>query len=558
MKKALIVILIALCPAGIWAQKMPYPTDTIKGQVFYRYPVQKSEGLYRISKNFGVSQEDIVKYNPALQTSGLKLGQVILIPCIEPTDSSKYIIHELQPKETLYGLSKRYGVRIARIQELNPETSKRMAIGSRLLIPREEKAEVTTPQAESTTPKPESTTPKPESTTPPAAPQKDTTVMQPLKLVPVILNTTPEAAKPDTTVADTALPAGSSTAITQPDTQLRELPIRIAFLLPLMANSVKRDANSDRFLEFYEGALLAVYEAQERGQTFELYTFDTEKADIHIRQQLALPEMQNMDAVIGPAYPSQVSIASAFCYENHVPVLVPFTQKVSDLQRNPWLLQFNPSEQQEAEAVCNALAAEKEQVNFVCFDDEDNTAPTSVRLLKQTLAAQGFSITQTTMERLMNDSVKAALVPERRNILLFNTEKYSGIQPLMPRIEELSHSDGVELFSHYAWQKEQIPVKQLYTSVFNPTKPFDLRLLAYSAAYKRWFGHELQNKAPRYDLLGYDLTCWLIRMLQQDPDMDAEERITRTQWEGLQSDIRFLRPNPQGGYENTALRLLEK
>ena len=59
---------------------LDYPLDTIEGQVYYRYTVERSIGLYRISKNFGVSQEAILQANPHLQTMGLRYDEVILVP----------------------------------------------------------------------------------------------------------------------------------------------------------------------------------------------------------------------------------------------------------------------------------------------------------------------------------------------------------------------------------------------------------------------------------------------------------------------------------------------
>ena len=106
LKRTLLLTAATLCIFVMQAQTTSYPTDTIKGKIFYRYPVQRGEGLYRISKNFGVSQEDIVKHNPELQNSGLKFGQTILIPVVMQTDSSNYIVHELQPKETKYGIAR--------------------------------------------------------------------------------------------------------------------------------------------------------------------------------------------------------------------------------------------------------------------------------------------------------------------------------------------------------------------------------------------------------------------------------------------------------------------
>ena len=84
MKTARIYIIVILAIIA-WAtpargQQLDYPLDTINGQIYYRYTVERSIGLYRISLNFGVTQEDILKANPHLQHQGLRFEEVILIP----------------------------------------------------------------------------------------------------------------------------------------------------------------------------------------------------------------------------------------------------------------------------------------------------------------------------------------------------------------------------------------------------------------------------------------------------------------------------------------------
>ena len=68
---------------------LPYPTDTIDGRIYYRYTVERSIGLYRISVNFGVSQEEILKTNPHLQHQGLRFGEEILIPTQQTVNQKK-------------------------------------------------------------------------------------------------------------------------------------------------------------------------------------------------------------------------------------------------------------------------------------------------------------------------------------------------------------------------------------------------------------------------------------------------------------------------------------
>ena len=83
--KTICTYIIALLTLVVWAmpargQQLDYPLDTIDGQIYYRYTVERSIGLYRISLNFGVTQEEILKANPHLQTQGLRFEEVILIP----------------------------------------------------------------------------------------------------------------------------------------------------------------------------------------------------------------------------------------------------------------------------------------------------------------------------------------------------------------------------------------------------------------------------------------------------------------------------------------------
>lgn len=97
------------------------------------HKVQSGETLYGLSKKYGVSIEALKESNPRLAKVGLQIGQLlkiptfgttIEIPALKSTSVGNYqsgttIKHVVQPKETLYGLSKKYGVSIESIQNQN-------------------------------------------------------------------------------------------------------------------------------------------------------------------------------------------------------------------------------------------------------------------------------------------------------------------------------------------------------------------------------------------------------------------------------------------------------
>lgn len=91
----LLVLLVAsVSHTAAQTADFPYPTDTIQDTVVYRYPAPKSIGIYRVSKIFGISQEDILRWNPQLRNRGPQLDEILLIPMgrvVEKNDSQETV-----------------------------------------------------------------------------------------------------------------------------------------------------------------------------------------------------------------------------------------------------------------------------------------------------------------------------------------------------------------------------------------------------------------------------------------------------------------------------------
>jgi LysM repeat protein len=132
----------------------------VDGKDYYRHKVVKGEGLYRLSKNYNVSQEDIIKANPGM-TEILSEGQLVLIPVAAPVvhpdkqvANPNFIYHKVVAKETVYGISSKYGITADELLKLNPGLAEQgLQMGAVLRIPRDkivEKPIVQEPQKEST------------------------------------------------------------------------------------------------------------------------------------------------------------------------------------------------------------------------------------------------------------------------------------------------------------------------------------------------------------------------------------------------------------------------
>ena len=562
MKTKIIVLLAALMWVnGLFAQAESWPKDTVDGVVVYRYTVQKSEGLYRISKNFNVSQEELVRLNPTLQTEGLKFGQVILVPVKEEQPAaadSSMVKHVIEPKETLYAISKRYGVSVAELQAANPEVSKNMPIGATLLIPvrPSEKASMDG-ASNAAAPAPQIKTPKAEEPVLPTpklqaeAPQAEEPFLPTPKLQADSLTAVQQVATDSMVEHPLLLPYDSSI--------ISALPIRIAYLLPFQVEAAKRDGQMDRFIDFYEGALLAIYEAQACGQHFEIFTYDVQKSDIAIQKVLKKGEMQNLDAIIGPAYPAQVSHAALFAKQNRIPCIIPFTNKVSGLEHNPYLMQFNPSAQKEAEAAVRLLSAHKDSLQLVFVDPQASEVSPFVSTLREKALAAGFTTADIALQTIINDSLTTILKQDKKNILVFNSDKYVSVNAVMSKVVNQKKGHSLALFGRYSWQHEKCPIEMVYVSIFH--EPNTAHMASYEALYKQYFGHALSSLQPRYDLLGYDLTKAVIRHLllsQQAVSDQDKQHVFAEEHIGLQSDIHYERVSEEGGLENMGIKLIWK
>jgi LysM repeat protein len=94
-----------------------------------KHTVQKGETITQIAQKYKVTPYDIYRLNPDAQ-NGIQENAVLIIPSsIVASTSAQAKTHEVQPKETLYGISKQYNIAIEELEKLNPELKDGLKIG---------------------------------------------------------------------------------------------------------------------------------------------------------------------------------------------------------------------------------------------------------------------------------------------------------------------------------------------------------------------------------------------------------------------------------------------
>ena len=109
--------------------------ETINGKQFIIHQIESKETLYSISRRYGVPVTIILENNPA-SDGGLAVGQLLKVPFtpkpkIVSSGGSKHVV---AAKETLFSISKQYNVSVDELKAWNNLTDNSLALGQELIV----------------------------------------------------------------------------------------------------------------------------------------------------------------------------------------------------------------------------------------------------------------------------------------------------------------------------------------------------------------------------------------------------------------------------------------
>ncbi len=116
------------------------------------HTVVKGDNPYNIAKKYGITVDELLKLNPKYKDGKLAIGDVVTVRAEKHTaPASKPAVAEkvksssvgqvgkiiLQPKQTIYGITKQYRISETDLRKLNPELDSHMKIGDEIILPLE-------------------------------------------------------------------------------------------------------------------------------------------------------------------------------------------------------------------------------------------------------------------------------------------------------------------------------------------------------------------------------------------------------------------------------------
>jgi LysM repeat protein/ABC-type branched-subunit amino acid transport system substrate-binding protein len=522
------------------------------------HPVVSGETLYSLEQRYGISHEEMLRFNPSLQ-NGLKTGMKLKIPVktastqvVEPVSVPNDVVlskYKVEKGETLFSLAARFGVDVTDIKKANPSLfSRSLETGETILIPQQSlgknqnsgKTEATQKIIETeiiNTEPPQNCDPVN------ARNQKYKAAL----LLPLYLTGNEN---PVTTSIDKAL-----------------LLSKISITKPAVANQmdttvVLYGANIDQkalgFLEFYEGALLALDSMQLKGMNVELYVFDASNQKM-INALVQMDEFRDLNLIIGPVYPELQETVASFAAKNRIPMISPLASTGNLELNNSWYFKVNPNREYQIEQTALYAAEDLNDKNFILLQLSGNSTSADAQLAKLCKEKLAVSTKKTlfheyNLQQQGINSLKPLLADSAENVFIIPTDNEAQVSVAVTNLTALAEQYNIVLLGTQALPK----LKSIQTENYHRVR---LRYLSpYLIDYnrpqvRRFVGQYRRNysaEPTQFSFQGFDVTYYFLSALYRY-GKDFRNCLSDYPMELTQMDFNFEKVAPMGGYTNHSL-----
>ncbi|MBU3808894.1 MAG: LysM peptidoglycan-binding domain-containing protein [Candidatus Phocaeicola faecipullorum] len=508
------------------ALKIPQATNNNSEKPVF-HTIQAGETLYRLSVKYNITTQAICLANPGLSTENFRTGQVIIIPVKSETKQVQDTpqaatkeettvkmndwkdMHKVERKETIFSISREYGITEEELIAANPELKKgKLKKGTFLFIPYG-KNEKQAQQQETTTPVKELT---------------------------------------------------NEEAFSQNEELKKDIKtIKAAVLLPFMAGSTTNQDEQLRMVEYYEGFLMAVDSLKKQGVSIDLYTYDTKGKTATTNNILAKKEMKEMDIIFGPANTQDMDALASFADKNDIRLVVPFAPKVDEVFKNPHIYQVNTPQSYLYSEVYEHFTRKFGDCNviFLNASNGDREKDDFIKGLKSELRNDGISYRDFTVTGNFYE-LTTVMDTLKNNVFIPTSGKSTALVKILPQLTQIRRERphyNMNMFGYPEWQTYTndylasfYEIDTYFYSSFYTNNLFPAAV-NFTHSYRRWYSKDMANIYPKYGMLGYDTGYFFLKGLSKYGNK-MEENLSSIQVTPIQTGFKFERVNNWGGFIN--------
>lgn len=564
-------------------------TEKKSNQKLGKIYLQPKQTIYGITRQYKISEEELRRLNPNLE-SHMKVGEALVLPedkirkygdkatQQEVVDTPKKDREEekktqmlasedgayvVQPKDTYYGITRKFNISQSELLALNPGLEQRgLRSGDVIIVKNTASSKNVATTTKETSEK--NTKPKEEKNTPPKEVKTKTYSVEEYVTHEVkkgesafgIVN------KYNITYDQLAemnggLPNGIKQGMVLNIKKVNRQYVKadddvfsIALILPFGF-----DTNDTKYrtlsADFLIGAKLAAQRGMRDGKKVSINVIDAENEN-SFKNNLAQINKTNTDLIIGPFFKSNVVEVLEYVKNEKIPVVAPFAH-TEDLYKYNNLVIVEPGNRVYAERIVREVknAHSKEKVFIVGEENNPEVIFLKEQLAKELSKTEIAVVSSPSGIELEQNMVTGQSLPAV--VILANDNNAVGAGFAKKIIELAKQTDGIKAFSMYYhpdFEKNVDPLSKanlvyLMDRKINTDGDFEKEVLAE-------FKKEYCRTPSKYTIIGFDVVS---DMLARESKGEVLRNMSKVQTQ-LATKFEYIRNKKNGAFVNTGFRVV--
>lgn len=539
---------------------------------YFQHTIGSGETMWGITHKFNVSAEELIALNPVLKTA-FPSGITIIIPINESVERAVVTSNDdalmyvtVQKNETLYSLAEKYGFTVPQIKKYNPLLENRNPVaGEIIMIPK--KIETEKLPFEQNTIKVETEIPSPnynvevalripEECVPEAHKMNQNKTYDVALFLPLFLEAN-ESINQAIEVVDT-LDVLNPELVS--DTIIERVEPKELFR--------QFYGNSENFLQFYEGVLVAVDSMQKAGMKVDLHVYDTENNVGSVRKFLNRDEFLETDLIIGPVYQNIQEEVVRVAEKNRIPLVIPFTTRSNLVSNNSQVFQINPSREYIDEKTAEMVAEEYYNSNLIILRTSpfDGTPEGNlVKLIREKLYYSGILNSPNGVRFTVYDfknegpsGLRAIFSAEKENVVFIPTTVEGELSVAISNINNLADEFSITLIgsNNYPQRFPSIDLAHFHNLKFKYIYPFwtdyeNPATIQFIEKFKRNFKTEPNS----FGVQGFDATFYFLNAFNYY-GKDFRDCLPYLHVNLVQGNYHFEKVSQFGGFMNKGVSVI--
>ena len=301
---------------------------------------------------------------------------------------------------------------------------------------------------------------------------------------------------------------------------VRSREIRLGIMLPL--HNINGDGR--RMTEYYRGVLMACDSLKKQGLSIDVHAWNTAE-DGNIYKVLEDPAAAKCDLIIGPLYSKQMDALSAFVTKHDIRLVIPFSINAPQLTTNRNIFQVYQSPTEQNEVIIARFIERFKNYHTVVVDCNDSTSKKGIFTfgLRRQMEQRGMDAVVTNLKST-EASFSKAFSRTKPNVVILNTGRSQELGVAFSKINGLKANEpelDITMFGYTDWllytrtYLENFYKYNTYIPSVFYYNPLSVGTQRFERKYRQNFRSDMQSSLPRFAITGFDHAYFFLKGLHK-------------------------------------------